>query len=78
MYFDDIGVNASKMLGYFEREGVRQCSQEENPAEYILEAIRPTGSQDWSLIWKNSPENQLVQDELKELISGIYLCLLVF
>lgn len=79
MYFDDIGQNAAKMLGYFEREGVRPCTPEENPAEYILEAIRPTGTQDWSVTWKSSPENEQVQRELKELISkGITLLFVSF
>lgn len=56
------------MLGYFEREGVRPCTADENPAEYILEAIRPTGSQDWSQTWKASPENEFVQQELQQLV----------
>jgi ABC-2 type transporter len=38
-YFGDIGKNSRTLLDYFERNGARTCTQEENPAEYLLEAI---------------------------------------
>ncbi|CAI4743353.1 BGN_3a_G0047380.mRNA.1.CDS.1 [Saccharomyces cerevisiae] len=39
IYFGEIGKNSSSVIKYFEKEGARKCQQNENPAEYILEAI---------------------------------------
>ena len=34
VYFGDIGTRSSIMIDYFERNGARQCSDDENP--YVL------------------------------------------
>ncbi|PRP76487.1 hypothetical protein PROFUN_15157 [Planoprotostelium fungivorum] len=71
VYFGDIGTKSSTLTGYFEKNGVRKCLEEENPAEYILEAIGAgvSGSttKDWPVIWNDSPEHKGVQDELDRL-----------
>lgn len=58
------------MLKYFEKNGVRKCTKEENPAEYILEAIgagvNGKSYTDWSDVWKKSSEYAEVQKKLDE------------
>ncbi|KAK9760197.1 ATP-binding cassette transporter snq2 [Basidiobolus ranarum] len=70
-YFGDIGENSAVMNEYFERNGARHCDQSENPAEYILEVIGAGTSgkslQDWTEVWRNSPEAVEVKKELKNL-----------
>ncbi|RFU25670.1 hypothetical protein B7463_g10669, partial [Scytalidium lignicola] len=60
VYFGDIGPNATCLLNYFERNGARSCSESENPAEYILEAVtagsKNKSGQDWPYIWNSSDE----------------------
>lgn len=67
-YFGDIGKNSRVMLDYFEGNGSRHCSEEENPAEYILEAIGAgvggKTDKDWVQIWRNSPQCGEVRREL--------------
>ncbi|KAK7538868.1 ABC-2 type transporter [Phyllosticta citricarpa] len=68
VYFGDIGPNSRTMLDYFESNGGRKCSDDENPAEYMLECVGAgaTGKSilDWHEVWKNSNEAKAVQDEL--------------
>ncbi|KAH7137782.1 ABC-2 type transporter-domain-containing protein [Dactylonectria macrodidyma] len=67
VYFGDV----DKMTTYFEQNGGFPCPQEENPAEWMLQVIgaAPGSSTeiDWHDAWRNSPEYQSVQDELKRL-----------
>lgn len=73
VYFGDIGKNSKTLAGYFESNGSRKCTKEENPAEYILEAIgagvNGKSDQDWPSIWKQSPEFTAVQKELDDIES---------
>ncbi|KAK8233406.1 ABC-2 type transporter [Phyllosticta capitalensis] len=68
VYFGDIGENSRTMLDYFESNGGRKCSDDENPAEYMLECVGAGASgksvQDWHEVWKNSKEAREVQTEL--------------
>ncbi|KAK9760145.1 ATP-binding cassette transporter snq2 [Basidiobolus ranarum] len=70
-YFGDIGENSAVMNSYFERNGARRCHQSENPAEYILEIIGAGTSgkvvQDWTEVWRKSPEAIQVEKELQVL-----------
>lgn len=34
-YFGDIGKNSKVLIDYFEANGARECTEEENPAEYL-------------------------------------------
>ncbi|KIX92790.1 uncharacterized protein Z520_11453 [Fonsecaea multimorphosa CBS 102226] len=54
-YFGPIGADCQTLTRYFEGHDARACGAEENPAEYILDVIGNT-SQDWSQVWKASPE----------------------
>lgn len=69
VYFGDIGENSRVMLDYFERNGARTCHKDENPAEYILQAIGAgvsagKSSVDWADVWRNSQEKRSVKEEL--------------
>jgi ATP-binding cassette subfamily G (WHITE) protein 2 (SNQ2) len=69
-YFGDIGDNSRVLLDYFERNGARRCTPEENPAEYLLEAIGAgvggKTDKDWVQIWRSSPEAASIRQELEE------------
>lgn len=69
-YFGDIGENSAILLDYFARNGARHCSNEENPAEYLLEAIGAgvggKTDKDWVQIWKSSPEADAVKREVED------------
>ncbi|PIL29236.1 ATP-binding cassette transporter [Ganoderma sinense ZZ0214-1] len=73
VYFGDIGRRSATMIEYFERNGARKCTDTENPAEYILEAIgagaTATTEIDWYSAWCNSPEAEGVQVELERIHS---------
>ncbi|KNC96342.1 uncharacterized protein SPPG_08243 [Spizellomyces punctatus DAOM BR117] len=75
VYFGDIGKDSKVMLDYFERNGARKASTEENPAEYILQVIGAgvSGGKsaiDWADVWKNSPEKKSVTEELNTISKG--------
>ncbi|KAM9955245.1 hypothetical protein ACTFIW_000745 [Dictyostelium discoideum] len=71
VYFGDIGERSKTLTSYFQRHGVRECSDSENPAEYILEACgagrHGKSVVDWPQAWKESSEYQSICQELKEL-----------
>lgn len=75
VYFGDIGEHSSTLLGYFERNGARKCTEKENPAEYILEAIGAGATasvkENWHDKWVNSPEFTQVNKEIDELIEKL-------
>lgn len=72
VYFGDIGERSRVILDYFERNGARKCSEAENPAEYILEAIgagaTASTSQNWFDVWSRSPEKIAAEKEIDRLI----------
>ncbi|KAH3666640.1 hypothetical protein WICMUC_005567 [Wickerhamomyces mucosus] len=76
VYFGDIGHNSRTILDYFERNGSRHCGHDENPAEYILEAIGAGATAsiktDWYDIWTKSPEYKNIVNEVDELITRQY------
>lgn len=71
VYFGDIGKNSKTLIGYFERQGARKCSESENPAEYILECIGAGATaniqEDWYDIWARSDEFKAVSEEIDQL-----------
>ncbi|CAI4734849.1 CCQ_1a_G0046980.mRNA.1.CDS.1 [Saccharomyces cerevisiae] len=77
IYFGEIGKNSSSVIKYFEKNGARKCQQNENPAEYILEAIGAGATasvqQNWPDIWQKSHEyaniNEKINDMIKDLSS---------
>ncbi|CAI6094303.1 unnamed protein product [Clonostachys chloroleuca] len=74
VYFGDIGKGSETMTSYFERHGAPKCLKDENPAEWMLEAIGAapgaTTEVDWHQTWLDSPEYDEVQTELEHLISN--------
>ncbi|KAH7317461.1 hypothetical protein BKA65DRAFT_411243 [Rhexocercosporidium sp. MPI-PUGE-AT-0058] len=64
-------ASCKTMTSYFERQGARPCNADENPAEWMLEITGSTadseGQQDWSEIWKISPERQAMKSKLGHL-----------
>ncbi|EXL73642.1 hypothetical protein FOPG_11102 [Fusarium oxysporum f. sp. conglutinans race 2 54008] len=74
VYFGDLGEQSQTLLKYFERNGAPSCPQDANPAEYMLEIIKPSNDEeaekiDWHQIWRDSPEFQEVKQELSRLNS---------
>ncbi|KIN00043.1 hypothetical protein OIDMADRAFT_126522 [Oidiodendron maius Zn] len=68
VYFGDIGDDSKKMTAYFEKNGARPIADTENPAEWILEVIGAAPGvhvdEDWSQIWRDSPEYAQVKEHL--------------
>ncbi|KAG0669884.1 ATP-binding cassette transporter snq2 [Maudiozyma exigua] len=73
VYFGDIGENSKTLLNYFESHGARTCTKEENPAEYILEAIGAGATAsvqaDWHDIWVKSDEFVASNNKVDALIT---------
>ncbi|KAH9854553.1 ABC-2 type transporter-domain-containing protein [Lenzites betulinus] len=71
VYFGDIGPRATTLIEYFERNGARTCADDENPAEYILDAIgagaTATTDIDWHDAWKRSAEAAATMEELERI-----------
>jgi ATP-binding cassette, subfamily G (WHITE), member 2, SNQ2 len=71
VYFGDIGPDSCTVREYFARHGA-VFPQDANPAESMLDAIGAgmtprIGHRDWKDIWLDSPEFQLVKEEICEL-----------
>ncbi|KAH7308583.1 ABC-2 type transporter-domain-containing protein [Stachybotrys elegans] len=68
VYFGDIGQNSRTLLDYFEAHGSRKCGDEENPAEFMLEAVNKginKDGDDWHSVWKASDEHAAVAREIE-------------
>ncbi|KAG9049169.1 hypothetical protein FS837_010988 [Tulasnella sp. UAMH 9824] len=71
VYFGDIGPDSRDLREYLSRNGAH-CPDDQNPAEFMLEAIgagsRPRiGPRDWKDIWLESPEFAKLKREIEEL-----------
>ncbi|KAL2689041.1 hypothetical protein Neosp_003092 [[Neocosmospora] mangrovei] len=73
VYFGDLGNESKTLLEYFERNGAPPCPPDANPAEYMLQIIKPAHDDedtiDWHQVWRNSPEFKDVKKELVRLNS---------
>ncbi|RAR06150.1 abc multidrug transporter [Stemphylium lycopersici] len=70
VYFGELGDNSRTLLDYFENNGARQCGEDENPAEYMLEIVnagKNDQGQDWFDVWKHSEQAQDVQKQIDDL-----------
>lgn len=68
VYFGNIGDNSRTLLDYFESNGGRQCGDNENPAEYMLEVVNKGQNdkgEDWHEVWHASPEREAVMQEME-------------
>ena len=66
-----MGKRSSELIKYFERKGAPPCPIDANPAEWMLEVIKPPadGSHgtDWHHAWQESPEYRVAKQELSRL-----------
>ncbi|KAH6679698.1 putative ABC transporter CDR4 [Halenospora varia] len=71
VYFGEIGKDSKVLTDYFERNGSRKFSIDENPAEVMLEVIGAApGSEtsiDWPEVWNHSEERRQVKATLAEM-----------
>jgi len=60
VYMGDIGHHASTLIRYFENNGSRSCSPDENPAEFMLDVIgagaTAASEKNWHDVWRQSKE----------------------
>ncbi|KAL0952258.1 hypothetical protein HGRIS_006548 [Hohenbuehelia grisea] len=72
VYFGDLGPNSTTLINHFGANVARQCKPDENPAEYMLEAIgagaTAPNTRDWHDIWLKSGGSQ----RLTESLNGIH------
>ena len=77
LYFGEIGPDAATLIDYFESNGAPGCPPGANPAEWMVEVTRTTGTEEegakrgggvnWPEIWSNSREKRRVRRQLVEL-----------
>lgn len=74
VYFGELGQDSKTLLDYLESKGARKCSPDENPAEYMLEAIGAGDpnykGQDWGHVWETSAQNQKLGEEIHDIIAS--------
>ncbi|KAK6340578.1 hypothetical protein TWF696_008905 [Orbilia brochopaga] len=64
VYFGEIGHDGTTVLDYYARNGAKPAEKDANPAEYILETVRPGSSINWSDVWQASPEHRALVDTI--------------
>ncbi|PLB49697.1 ATP-binding cassette transporter [Aspergillus steynii IBT 23096] len=67
VYFGPIGQNSRTLLDYFEGNGGRDCGDDENPAEYMIEVVNQgvnRQGENWFDVWNQSTESQGIQAEI--------------
>ncbi|KAI3554860.1 ATPase [Colletotrichum abscissum] len=71
VYFGQIGRNAKVLVDYFVRNGGPRPKKGKNPAEYILEQVKASGSGksdiNWPEVWRKSTEYEEVKAHLAKL-----------
>lgn len=70
VYFGEIGENCRTLLDHFGKNGARECGDEENPAEYMLEIVnagKNDRGEDWHDVWKNSDMRQGVERDIDQI-----------
>ncbi|ORZ27232.1 ABC-2 type transporter-domain-containing protein [Lobosporangium transversale] len=65
VYFGEIGQDSSSIINYFEKNGAPRCTEDANPAEYILDVINLRSSMDWPVLWDRSPEKQKLLGDIQ-------------
>ncbi|KAI2473412.1 ABC-2 type transporter [Annulohypoxylon bovei var. microspora] len=72
VYAGDLGKDSQKLINYFESNGAPKCPPDENPAEWMLEAIGAGNpdyeGQDWGDVWLNSKNYQQQSKEMEQMI----------
>ncbi|KAI0900478.1 ABC-2 type transporter [Annulohypoxylon nitens] len=71
VYAGDLGKDSQKLINYFESNGAEKCPRDENPAEWMLEAIGAGNpdyqGQDWGDVWLNSKNFQEQTKEIEQM-----------
>ncbi|KAF2124945.1 hypothetical protein P153DRAFT_370276 [Dothidotthia symphoricarpi CBS 119687] len=70
VYFGEIGENSQTLLDYFQTQGARDCGEDENPAEYMLEIVnngKNDQGKDWHSVWNESEEYKTVQRDIDQI-----------
>ncbi|KAM0591837.1 hypothetical protein ACHAQF_006332 [Verticillium nonalfalfae] len=71
VYFGELGDSSKTLIEYMERGGAPKCPAEANPAEWMLNVIKPSTKDsspiDWYRTWRASPEFEAVKRELDRL-----------
>ncbi|KAH9868944.1 hypothetical protein J1614_008021 [Plenodomus biglobosus] len=70
VYFGELGHNSQTLLHYFKSNGARDCGEDENPAEYMLEIVnkgKNDNGLDWHDVWNASEEASGVQRDIDQL-----------
>lgn len=72
VYFGELGRDSRTLLDYLERNGAETCPPQENPAEYMLEAMGAGDpnykGKNWGDVWEASPENEQLSKEIREIV----------
>lgn len=67
----DLGPKSRTLIDYFESNGADKCPADANPAEWMLDVIKPSTEEDsaidWHQTWRNSREFVEVKAELTRL-----------
>ncbi|KAI9043612.1 putative ABC multidrug transporter [Aspergillus affinis] len=69
-YFGPIGAQSRTLLDYFQSNGARNCADDENPAEYMIEVVNEGANsrgQSWFDVWSQSSESQSIQTEINRI-----------
>lgn len=68
LYFGEIGDASKTVTRYFESNGAKPCSHDENPAEWLLQITREASNSEstpnWPAIWRNPEERKAIKAEL--------------
>lgn len=70
VYFGELGDNSQTLLNYFQSNGARNCEEDENPAEYMLEIVnqgKNDNGEDWHDVWKASEEASGIERDIEQL-----------
>ncbi|QKX59307.1 uncharacterized protein TRUGW13939_06439 [Talaromyces rugulosus] len=74
VYHGELGADSRTLLNYFERNGGKQCPNDANPAEYMLEVIGAGNpdykGKDWGDVWAKSEENKHRTEEIQEIVNS--------
>ncbi|KAJ6261194.1 ABC multidrug transporter atrB [Drechslerella dactyloides] len=73
VYHGELGKDSCRMIDYFERNDAKICKPEQNPAEYMLEAIGGGNpnykGKDFGDVWAASPEHDEHMREIEAAVS---------
>ncbi|PYH90416.1 ABC transporter [Aspergillus ellipticus CBS 707.79] len=72
VYNSELGPDSKTLIEYFQHNGARKCSPQENPAEYMLDVIGAGNpeykGQDWGDVWAKSPQHEQLSHEIEGII----------